>query len=156
MRGKSRICVTALLPPPLLALPPPPTPPPRVINIRPGGYVVDLIGWRGLARRQAAASGGNQLGAEPCMKPLYCLGLPVLPERRGQLLFTRSRVRGSSSKRARVSSSAPPLHPSILSGRKFTGQISPPSAKNEKRAAASGRGVKSRGAAAFKTHHSNI
>lgn len=32
----------------------------------------------------------EQFGAEPCMKPLYCLELPVLPERRGQLLFTRS------------------------------------------------------------------
>lgn len=59
---------------------------PPVINIPPGGYVVDLIG---------AQLGGRVLrrehfGAEPCMKPQYCLELPVLPERRGQLLFTRS------------------------------------------------------------------
>lgn len=32
----------------------------------------------------------EQFRAEPCMKPLYCLELPVLPERRGQPLFTRS------------------------------------------------------------------
>lgn len=44
--------------------------------------VLGLLGGRLLWR--------EQFGAEPCMKPLYCLELPVLPERRGQLLFTRS------------------------------------------------------------------
>lgn len=44
--------------------------------------VLGLLGGRLLWR--------EQFGAEPCMKPLYCLELPVLPERRGQPLFTRS------------------------------------------------------------------
>lgn len=59
---------------------------PRVINIPPGGYVVDLMGaqLRGRVLRR------ERFGAEPCMKPRYCLELPALPERRGQLLFTRS------------------------------------------------------------------
>lgn len=61
---------------------------PWVINIPPGGYVVDLIGaqLRGRVLRR------ERFGAEPCMKPQYCLELPALPERRGQLLFTRSRT----------------------------------------------------------------
>lgn len=46
--------------------------------------VLGLLGGRLLWR--------EQFGAEPCMKPLYCLELPVLPERRGQPLFTRSRT----------------------------------------------------------------
>lgn len=50
----------------------------------PSGYVVGLIGCWACSRQ------AEQFGAEPCMKPLYCLELPVLPERRGQLLFTRS------------------------------------------------------------------
>lgn len=50
-------------------------------NIGPGGCAAALTGcW------------GEQLGAEPCMKPPYCLELPVLPERRGPPLFTRSHL----------------------------------------------------------------
>lgn len=59
---------------------------PRVINIPPGGYVLDVIG----AQRRGRVLQREQFGSEPCMKPQYCLELPVLPERRGRLLFTRS------------------------------------------------------------------
>lgn len=69
--GNSRICVAELQLP-------------WVINTQPSGYVVGLIGCWACSRQ------AEQFGAEPCMKPLYCLELPVLPERRGQLLFTRS------------------------------------------------------------------
>lgn len=59
---------------------------PRVINTPPGGYVVNLIGVQ-LGGRVLQT---ERFGAEPCMKPQYCLELPVLPERRGRLRFTRS------------------------------------------------------------------
>lgn len=41
--------------------------------------------------QSGAGPAPRQFGAEPFMKPPYCLELPVLPGRRGPPLFTRSR-----------------------------------------------------------------